>query len=101
MFKSQYNSHRKVHLKIQGYVCFKAKCGQQFKHESELKVHLKAHTSKPIKCDYCDYNNTDERNVWAHMHVHSDELPFFSIIRGKRFKWQEQKKRHMPKCPGD
>ena len=39
-FKSQYDSHRRVHLKIQGYVCFKANCGQQFKHESELNAHL-------------------------------------------------------------
>ena len=30
-FKSQYDSHHRVHLKIQGYVCFKANCGQRFK----------------------------------------------------------------------
>ena len=54
-FKSQYKSHHRVHLKIQGFVCFKANCGQRFKRESELNAHLKAHTSKPIKCDYCDY----------------------------------------------
>ena len=100
-FKSQYNSHRRVHLKIQGYVCFKANCGQRFKRESELNAHLKAHTSKPISCEYCDYKNTDKRNVRAHMRVHSDELPFFCILCGKRFKWQEQKKRHLPNCPGD
>ena len=27
IFKSQLDSHRKVHLKIAGYVCFKPKCG--------------------------------------------------------------------------
>ena len=64
-FKSQYDSHRRVHLKIQGYVCFKANCGQWFKRESELNAHLKAHTSKPISCEYCDYKNTDKR-----MYVH-------------------------------
>ena len=66
--------------KIQGYVCFKANCGQWFKSESELNAHLKAHTSKPISCEYCDYKNTDKRNVCAHMRVHSDELPFFLHI---------------------
>ena len=65
--KSQYESHHRVHLKIQGYVCFKANCGQRFKRESELNTHLKAHTSKPISCEYCDYKNTDKRNVRAHM----------------------------------
>ena len=69
MFKSQYDSYHKVHLKIQGYVCFKAKCGQWFKHESELKAHLKAHTSKPIKCDYCDYKNTEKQNVRVHIYA--------------------------------
>ena len=87
-FKSQYNSHHKVHLKIQGFVCFKANCGQWFKRESELNAHLKAHTSKPIKCDYCDYKNMDKRNVQAHVQVHSDELPFLvycvgNVLSGK------------------
>ena len=82
-FKSQYDSHRRVHLKIQGYVCFKANCGQQFKRKSELNAHLKAHTSKPISCEYCDYKNTDKRNVRANMRVHSDELPFSCILCGK------------------
>ena len=100
-FKNPYNSHRRVHLKIQGYVCFKAYCGQWFKCESERNAHLKAHTSKPINCEYCNYKNTDKRNVPAHMRVHSDELPFSCILCGKRFKWQEQKKRHLPNCPGD
>ena len=31
IFKSQYDSHHRVHLKIQGYVCFKVNCGQCFK----------------------------------------------------------------------
>ena len=96
-FKSQYDSHHKVHLKIQGFVCFKVKCSQRFKCELELKAHM----SKPIKCEYCDYKNTDKRNVQAHMHVHSNKLPFLCILCGNHFKWQEQKKRHMPKYPGD
>ena len=62
-FRSQYLSHRKVHLTIQGFVCFKAKCGQRFKRESELNAHLKAHDSTPIKCEHCDYTNKDQRNL--------------------------------------
>ena len=27
-FKSQYDSHHRVHLKMQGFVCFKVNCGQ-------------------------------------------------------------------------
>ena len=100
-FKSQYESHRRVHLKIQGFVCFKAKCGQRFKRESELNAHLKAHTSKPLKCEFCAYQNSDKRNLRAHMRVHSNILPYTCAVCGERFKWQEQKKRHYSKCPGD
>ena len=100
-FRSQYLSHCKVHLTIQGFVCFKAKCGQCFKRESELNAHLKAHDSKPIKCEHCDYTNKDQRNVRAHMRIHSEKLPFYCILCGKRFQWQEQKRRHIPNCTGD
>ena len=100
-FKSQYESHRRVHLKIQGFVCFKVNCGQCFKCGSELNAHLKAHTSKPIKCEYCDYQNSDKRNLGAHIRVHSDKLSYSCIICGEQFKWQEQKRCHPPKCPGD
>ena len=74
-FPSQYLSHRKVHLMIQGFVCFKAKCGQCFKRESELNAHLKMHDSKPIKCEHCDYTNKGQHNVQAHMRIHSEKLP--------------------------
>ena len=100
-FKSQYESHHRVHLKIQGFICFKAKCGQRFKRESELNAHLKAHTSKPLKCEFCAYQNSDKRNLRAHMRVHSDILPYTCAICGEHFKWQEQKKRHYSKCSGD
>ena len=100
-FRSQYLSHRKVHLTIQGFVCFKAKCGQRFKRESELNAHLKAHDSTPIKCEHCDYTNKDQRNLRAHMRIHSEKLPFFCVLCGKRFRWQEQKCRHIPNCTGD
>ena len=84
-FWSQYVSHRKVHLTIHGFVCFKANCGQRFKCKSELNTHLKVHKSKPIKCNHCDYTNKDQRNIRAHMRVHSDQLPFVCILCGKRF----------------
>ena len=99
-FYSQYNSHRKVHLSIQGYVCFKAKCGQRFKRESKLKAHLKAHNLKLIKCKHCDYSNKDQRNVWAHMRVYSENLPFVCPLCRKGFRWQQLKCRHLPDCTG-
>ena len=74
-FKSQLESHRKIHMKISGYVCFKPKCGKCFKRESELNAHLTAHSKNKIKCDHCNYSNSDIRNVRAHIKVHSNKLP--------------------------
>ena len=62
-FKSQYESHHQVHLKIQGFICFKANCGQRFKCKSELNTHLKAHTSKPLKCEFSAHQNSDKQNL--------------------------------------
>ena len=75
-FKSQLESHRKVHLKMAGFVCFKPKCGKRFKRESELNAHLIVHDKKEIKCEHCDYSNPDICNVCAHSKVHSDRLPY-------------------------
>ena len=90
-FKSQLESHHKVHLKMAGFVCFKPKCGKWFKRESELNAHLIVHDKKEIKCDHCDYSNPDIRNVRAHMKVHSDRLLYYCPICQKGFKWQQQK----------
>ena len=100
-FKSQLESHRKVHLKMSRFVCFKPKCGKRFKRESELNAHLTAHSKNKIKCDHCDYSNSDIRNVCAHSKVHSERLPYHCPLCNKGFKWQEQKRRHLKTCEGD
>ena len=91
IFKSQLESHGKVHLKMAGFVCFKPKCGKHFKRESELNAHLIVHTKKDIKCKHCKYSNPDIRNVRAHGKVHSDRLPYHCPLCQKGFKWQQQK----------
>ena len=37
IFKSQLESHRKVHLKMSGFVYFKPKCGRRFKRDFGTK----------------------------------------------------------------
>ena len=101
ILKSQLKSHSKVHLKMSGFVCFKPKCGRHFKRELELNAHLVAHSKNKIKCDHCDYSNSDIQNVHAHSRVHSEKLPYHCPLCNKGFKWQEQKCRHLRNCEGD
>lgn len=99
-FKSEFDAHRKLHIGEQGLACFKANCGQRFKRMSELQAHLRTHRKHPLKCPEkgCSYTNYDIRNLRAHSKTHSDTQPYFCPVCGQRFKWQEQKKRHMVNC---
>ena len=72
-FQSQLNEHRRVHQLIGDWVCFRPSCGKRFKHESELDAHLFNHHTTKVKCDYCDYENADPRNVPAHKRRHENK----------------------------
>ena len=101
-FESQKREHMRVHQTQGDWVCFKPKCGKQFKRESELKVHLFSHNKVPQKCEHCLYTNSDPRNLQVHMRKHSNVLPFKCSQCGKGFTWVQQCVRHLNsgKCPG-
>ena len=99
-FKSQYTAHKRRHIKDNDYVCMKVNCGKRFKHDSELKAHVKNHRKTNIKCGHqgCTYSNKDIRNIRAHRKCHTDEKPYKCANCGAAFKWQQQKKRHLVNC---
>ena len=101
-FKSQLTEHCRVHQLIGDWVCFRPACGKRFKRESELDAHLFNHRSTKIKCDHCDYENADPRNVRAHKRKHENKKRFVCKRCGEIFTWVEQRKRHITKnkCPG-
>ena len=101
-FQSQLTEHRRVHQLIGDWVCFRPACGKRFKRESELDAHLFNHRTTKIKCDLCDYENADPRNVRAHKRKHENKKSFVCKQCGQAFKWVEQCKRHImnKKCPG-
>ena len=100
-FESQYRAHIRKHSGDTGFVCMKSGCGKRFKRDNELKAHVKSHRKTPIKCGEkgCGYSNKDIRNVKAHRKCHSNRLPYSCPGCGKRFRWQQQKKRHLSVCP--
>ena len=76
-FQSQLTEHRRVHQVIGDWVCFKPGCGKRFKQESELDTHLFNHRTTKLKCDQCQYENPDPRNMRAHKCKHSDKKSFY------------------------
>ena len=62
-FESQKREHMRVHQTQGDWVCFKPKCGKQFKRESKLNMHLFSHNKVPQKCKHCPYTNSDPRNL--------------------------------------
>ena len=101
-FESQKCEHMRVHQTQGDWVCFKPKCGKQFKRESELNMNLFSHNKVPQKCKHCPYTNSDPRNLLVHMQKHSNVLPFKCSQCGKGFKWVQQCVRHLNsgKYPG-
>ena len=100
-FESQRRAHNRKHSEDTGYMCMKSGCGKRFKRDNELKAHVKSHRKTSIKCGEqgCSYSNKDIRNVKAHRKCHSNQLPYYCPLCGKRFRWQQQKKRHFSVCP--
>ena len=101
-FQSQLTEHRRVHQVIGDRVCFKPGCGKRFKWESELDAHLFNHRTTKLKCDQCQYENPDPRNMRAHKRKHSDKKSFICKGCGEAFTWVQQCRRHLKsnKCPG-
>ena len=100
-FKSHYNSHIRKHLKNPSFQCMSSGCGKWFKRKGELNAHLVVHSGETVNCEEegCSYSTNDPRNLRAHLRSHSDELPFKCIFCGKGHRYEEQKKRHINKCP--
>ena len=100
-FKSQYDSHVHKHLKNPSFQCMSNGCGKWFKWKGELNAHLVIHSGEIFKCEEegCNYSTNDPRNLRAHLRSHSDEEPFKCIYCGEGHRYEEQKKRHIKKCP--
>ena len=90
-FQSQLTEHRRVHQVIGDWVCFKPGCGKRFKRESELDAHLFSHRTTKLKCDRCQYENPDPRNMRTHKCKHSDKKSFICKGCGEAFTWVQQR----------
>ena len=73
-FESQLKDHHVKHLTSRGHHCFAKNCIKSFKNKSSLMRHIKVHDGKTFSCpeEGCTYSTNDERNLKAHMIVHTD-----------------------------
>ena len=96
-FESQLKDHRVKHLTNRGHSCFAKDCGRSFKNKSSLIRHLKVHDGRNFPCleDGCTYSSNAERNLKAHMIVHSETHPYSCLHCGQAFKHHTQMSRHV------
>ena len=96
-FKSQLKDHRTKHLSEKGHSCFAKDCSKSFKNKSSLIRHIKVHAGNIFMCptNGCSYSNPDERNLKAHMIVHTDTHQYSCTHCGQAFKHHTQMARHV------
>eukprot|EP01084_Bolivina_argentea_P305333 527464_1 len=56
------------------YKCIK--CSKTFKHQTNLKIHSKIHTSEAFVCPFCEKRFARKTNMKQHLRVHTGEKPF-------------------------
>ena len=95
-FKSMRDSHLISHQDDHKHKCKQPKCGKKFFNKGDLVKHEKVHDDKEWKCILCKYTNPDQRNLKAHMRVHSNLKPYICTKCGKLFKYHQQLSRHLP-----
>ena len=93
-FKKDRDKHSISHKKVKSHFCVKPGCDKDFFNGHDLKKHVKVHDKKSWKCPQWKYSTSNERNLKAHMRVHSDLKPFLCLKCLELFKYHVQLIRH-------
>ncbi|XP_069493387.1 zinc finger X-chromosomal protein isoform X2 [Ambystoma mexicanum] len=84
-----------VHTKEIPFRC--KKCRKGFKHQHELKKHMKIHTGRKVyQCDHCEYSTTDASGFKRHViSIHTKDYPHRCDYCKKGFRRPSEKNQHI------
>ncbi|XP_078513922.1 zinc finger X-chromosomal protein isoform X2 [Lissotriton helveticus] len=84
-----------VHTKEIPFRC--KKCRKGFKHQHELKKHMKIHIGRKVyQCDHCEYSTTDASGFKRHViSIHTKDYPHRCDYCKKGFRRPSEKNQHI------
>ena len=97
VFQSELDKHKINHRKNPSHKCMKSNCGWWFFRLQDLNFHLQTHEDKEYKCSECDkFSTSTEKYLKDHIKsIHSKQLPYKCEKCSKRFKYRQQRIRHV------
>ena len=87
------------HRDLATYKCMAKGCPKWFKNKGDLTKHLKKHTGDVHQCKFCDYMANCPENLKGHMMGHSNFKRYVCLMCGEGFRWSQERKCHLVKCP--
>ncbi|VDI59084.1 Hypothetical predicted protein, partial [Mytilus galloprovincialis] len=96
--------HMETHSAVNVCVC--DTCGKSYSTKSNLKVHMRIHTStgeKPYKCDKCgkSYRFKSARYLASHIKIHTSERPYKCNVCHRRFSGRGPLRNHLRTHTGE
>ncbi|XP_006759405.1 PREDICTED: zinc finger X-chromosomal protein isoform X1 [Myotis davidii] len=84
-----------VHIKDLPFKC--KRCRKGFRQQSELKKHMKTHSSRKVyQCEHCEYNTTDASGFKRHViSIHTKDYPHRCEYCQKGFRRPSEKNQHI------
>ncbi|XP_018607851.1 zinc finger protein 711-like [Scleropages formosus] len=84
-----------VHTKDLPFKC--KRCKRGFRHQNELKKHMKTHSGRKVyQCQYCEYNTTDASGFKRHViSIHTKDYPHRCDYCKKGFRRPSEKNQHI------
>ena len=93
-FDSQLKDHRKSHFKTKPHICSYPNCGKDATHLYDMKKDERMLIKDNLKCNWCEYETKDSRNLAQHTRKHTGEKLYSCPKCHKKFMFFVQKKRH-------